>query len=81
MANREMVELFISCLSETMASAVLQHLGRYGPEAKAKDESVGARGKSDSTPKPRRPEDKYDLEDVCRAAIQVSEILKACLTS
>ena len=27
MANRELVELFISCLSESLASALLQHLG------------------------------------------------------
>jgi len=27
MANRELVELFIGCLSESMASAVLQFLG------------------------------------------------------
>lgn len=66
MANRELVELFIGCLSEALASAVLQHLGRYETEARAKE-------KATSVAVTRRPEDKYDLEDICKAAIQVSE--------
>jgi hypothetical protein len=79
MANRELVELFISCLTESFAQAVLQYLGNRvsdststttGEKEKEKD------GTSDS-PKPakapRRPEDKYDLADVCNAAIKVSE--------
>ena len=65
MANRELVELFIGCLSESLASAVLQYLGNKIPSGKAKEESSGS--------KTRRPEDKYDLEDICKAALQVSE--------
>lgn len=65
MANRELVELFISCLSDHLASAVLQFLG---------SNSSTATVVSDGTPSlPRRPEDKYDLETVCNAALQVSE--------
>ena len=64
MANRELVELFISCLSEHLASAVLQYLGNKST-AKGKDRQEGD--------VPRRPEDRYDLEEVCKAAIQVSE--------
>ena len=68
MANRELVELFIGCLSESMASAVLQFLGNKMPSTKAK---MKAASTADSAV--RRPEDKYDLEEVCEAAIQVSE--------
>jgi hypothetical protein len=63
MANRELVELFISCLSDHLASAVLQFLG---------SNSSTAAVVSDGT-LPRRPEDKYDLDTVCNAALQVSE--------
>ena len=71
MANRELVELFISCLSESMASAVLQHLGNSMSDSKEseKTKEAEAEGKASS----RRPEDKYDLEAVCKAAVQVSE--------
>jgi hypothetical protein len=78
MANRELVELFIGCLSEALASAVLQFLGNRAPSAKPK-EKASEKGKEKDTANlkessaPRRPEDKYDLEDVCKAAIQVSE--------
>ena len=65
MANRELVELFIGCLSEALASAVLQFLGARAPGTKSKEEG--------GPEKSRRPEDKYDLEEVCKAAIQVSE--------
>ena len=68
MANRELVELFIGCLSERLASSVLQFLGHGMASQKGKarvaDESAGTF---------RRPEDKYDLKDVCKAAIHVSE--------
>ena len=40
MSNRELVELFVGCLSEDKSSS-------------------------------RRPEDRYDLEDICAAAIEV----------
>ena len=45
---------------------MLQHLGHYETESKTK-------GKDTSPSLQRRPEDKYDLEDICKAAIQVSE--------
>ena len=66
MANRELVELFIGCLSESFASAVLQLLGNKIPSEKAiaKECESGVA---------RRPEDRYDLDEVCKAAIQVSE--------
>lgn len=60
MGNRELVEMFISCLSERLASAVLQFLGNKTPNTKS---GIAT----------RRPEDKYDLEEVCNAALQVSE--------
>ena len=73
MANRELVELFIGCLSETFASAVLQFLGNKTPSMV----DASSKGKSVFDPEgdgaARRPEDKYDLEDVCKAAQQVSE--------
>ena len=67
MSNRELVELFIGGLSLTMGQAVLQFLGgsakkrltEKGKEAKVKDL--------------RRPEDQYDLDEVCRAAGEVSK--------
>ena len=70
MANREMVELFFSCLSESMASAVLQYLGNSTPDSKESEMSREAEAVSKAS---RRPEDKYDLDAVCRAAVQVSE--------
>jgi hypothetical protein len=84
MANRELVELFIGCLSETMASAVLQFLGN---NHKDKSKAAETKGKTAETvigsskdkevattsTASRRPEDRYDLDDVCKAAIHVSE--------
>ena len=76
MANRELVELFIGCLSDSLASAVLQFLGNNSPSAKTKG-GLSGKGKgvdvATESSVERRPEDKYDLEDVCKAAIQVSE--------
>lgn len=72
MANRELVELFISCLSEPLASAVLQYLGNKTPDSR----SVSSKGKgvdTDDNVVVRRPEDKYDLDEVCKAALFVSE--------
>jgi hypothetical protein len=68
MANRELVELFIGCLAESFASAVLQFLGNKMPSAKLK--AVDALKENGLA---RRPEDRYDLDEVCKAAIQVSE--------
>ena len=70
MSNRELVGLFISCLSESLATAVLQFLGSNTPTGKVAP-STGLLGGSSTVS--RRPEDKYDLEDVCNAALQVSE--------
>jgi hypothetical protein len=71
MSNRELVELFIGSLSESMAAAVLQYLGN-----KAESGPSSAKGKLSEcsvNKTQRRPEDKYDLDEVCKAAIQVSE--------
>jgi Zinc knuckle len=64
MANRELVELFIGCLSESLGSALLQYLGN-----KVFSTSV----KRDDAKEDRRPEDRYDLEEVSKAAIWVSD--------
>jgi hypothetical protein len=78
MANRELVELFFRCLSDAFASALLLHLGNNPPAPKTTD----GKGKGllhlpgppvQPTLVTRRPEDKYDLEDVCKAALLVSE--------
>jgi len=57
MSNRELVQLFVGSLSEPMALAVLQFLGSSGEERRAQ----------------RRPEDPYDLAEVFKAAVVVSE--------
>lgn len=67
MANRELVELFIGCLSESLASAVLQFLGTTKVYNEKREEPTAIDGVV------RRPEDRYDLSEVCKAAIQVSE--------
>lgn len=69
MANRELVELFIGCLSERLASAVLISLGNKTPSV-SRGTANAAAGKNDV---PRRPEDRYDWEEVCKAAIHASE--------
>jgi hypothetical protein len=66
MSNRELVGLFIGCLSDSLATALLQFLGSKTPTGQVTSGKVG------STPY-KRPEDKYDLEEVCNAALQVSE--------
>ena len=71
MANRELIELFISCLPELLASVLLQHLGnQYSNPSTI---SNGNRKEGDNERLARRPEDQYDLEEVCKAALQVSE--------
>lgn len=67
MSNREMVELFIGTLSPPFATAVIQFLGN---KMEAIHQAALSAGVSQT---PRRPEDKYDLEEVCKAAIQVSD--------
>jgi hypothetical protein len=69
MANRELVELFIGTLTPGLASEVIKYLGNKT--------EIGQLGKlipGDSKTKAmRRPEDRYELDEVCKAAIQVSE--------
>jgi hypothetical protein len=69
MSNRELVELFMSGLSQNLAQAVLQYLGTQ-PKALLEDLAKGKGKKSDLE---RRPEDRYDFNDICKAAVQVSE--------
>ena len=92
MGNRELVELFIGCLSESMASAVFLYLGNQISSSDSKKEIKDKTADSttaDSTQvtetetdtdkakeskgKERRPEDQYELDDVCKAAVQVSK--------
>ena len=70
MSNRELVELFIGRLSDQLASAVLQYLGNKSDNTSSPNGRVASSASSTSE---RRPEDKYDLEDVCKAALFVSE--------
>ena len=72
MANRELVELFYDCLSDQLASAVLNYLGNKSMDAvtvsgKTKTKSVSGEVAQ------RRPEDKYDLDYICKVALLVSE--------
>jgi hypothetical protein len=71
MSNRELVELFIGSLSEAMAAAVLQALGNRAVSGMKTNREEKRKGMEKVVA--RRPEDRYDLEEVCRAAIQVSE--------
>ena len=64
MANRELVGLFIGALAPELASEVMKYLGN-----KVEIEQLGV-GKAKLL---RRPEDRYDLDEVCKAALQVSE--------
>ena len=73
MANRELVELFIGCLSDTFASAVLQYLGNKSPDPKATSGKARDTTSDADAVGQRRPEDRYDWEEVCKAALQVSE--------
>src|SRR5271156_2623608 len=80
--NRELVELFFGTLSESMVQAVLQYLGNNSKNSKLmenKDKGKARATVSSSLAVPednssitRRPEDRYDIEEVCKAAIQVS---------
>ena len=75
MSNRELVELFLGCLSNTMASAVLQFLGNINAAVKKTGgkETENVSDAATSSKLLRRPEDQYDIDEVCKAAIQVSE--------
>jgi hypothetical protein len=77
MSNRELVELFLGCLSESMASAILQFLGNTKDWSKSRTKAavgeIELAASNTNSKASRRPEDRYDLDEVCKAAIQVSE--------
>lgn len=73
MSNRELVELFMGGLSWGLGQAVLQYLGGSRKSSKKGKETVGDESE-------RRPEDRYDLEEVCRAAGEVSENAQGMLS-
>jgi hypothetical protein len=75
MSNRELVELFMAGLSTAMGQTILQYLGSTGKKS-TRDEK-GKEGEGKGT---RRPEDKYDLEEVCLAATEVSENAQGMLS-
>jgi len=75
MSNRELVELFFGGLSLGLGQAVLQYLGGNTRGRKTGKEPVGTDGTD-----PRRPEDRYDLEEVCRAAGEVCENAQGMLS-
>jgi hypothetical protein len=73
MSNRELVELFLCCLASSMRATVLQYLGNTAPASSSKGKAPADGGEAANKTKGRRPEDKYDLDDVSEAAIRVSE--------
>jgi hypothetical protein len=86
MSNRELVELFMGGLSPLFGQAVLQYLGgtpaKRVPEKKVqekpkegedKGKTIEGSDKGNEPEEVRRPEDKHDLDEVCRAAREVSE--------
>ena len=74
MSNRELVELFMGGLSLTLGQAVLQYLGgTKGSRRREKEKEKDSEAE-------RRPEDRYDLEEVCRAAGEVSENAQGMLS-
>ena len=75
MSNRELVELFMGGLTMTIGQVVLQYLGT---SLKNKDPEKREKGKT--TDEIRRPEDRFDLEEVCRAAGKVSENAQGMLS-
>jgi len=81
MSNRELVELFMGGLSMTMGQAVLQYLGgtikKKVPEKGKEKEVPRKEMKGEET---RRPEDRHDLDEVCRAAGEVSENAQGMLS-
>ena len=73
MSNRELVELFMGGLSLTMGQAILQYLGTTTKKVAEK----GLESKDDGK---RRPEDRYDLDEVCQAAGEVTENAQGMLS-
>src|SRR5277367_5148594 len=81
MSNRELVELFMGGLSMSMGQAILQHLGGSArTKASEKAETTEITGEVKETVEARRPEDCYDLDEVCRAAGEVSENAQGMLS-
>ena len=74
MSNRKLVELFMGGLSLTMGQAVLQFLGG---SAKKK---VAEKGKEAKVEDLRRPQDRYDPDEVCQAVGGVSENAQGMLS-
>ena len=93
MSNRELVELFMGGLAQSFVHAILQYLGgtpaKRVPEKKDQEKPKegeekgktpeGSEKKKD-TEEVRRPEDKHDLDEVCRAAREVSENAQGILS-
>jgi hypothetical protein len=74
MSNRELVELFMSGLSQNLAQAVLQYLGTQPKtESPIKIQGKGKEKEKKNPDTERRPEDRYDFNDICKAVVQVSE--------
>ena len=73
MANRELVELYIGCLSESLSSALLQYLGNKTFSTSLDKGKERPDASAVTKKEPRRPEDRYDLEEVSKAAIWVSD--------
>ena len=72
MSNRELVELFIGRLASGMGALVLQHLAHGGEGLSQKGEKEEGTVEEPSK-LVRRPEDRFDLENVWKAAVSVSE--------
>ena len=71
-SNRELVELFVGRLSMGMGSLVLQHLANSGEKESTRVEK--SENSKDPEDRPsRRPEDRFDLEQVWKAAVAVLE--------
>jgi hypothetical protein len=77
MSNRELVELFMGGFALSLGQAVLQYLGSTKKIAENKDKGNQSSSTQDAG---RRPEDKYDLEEVCKAAGEVCENAQGMLS-
>ena len=65
----------------SMGQAILQYLGNVNSPTKREElTGVSLKGKETTPIEQRRPEDCYDLEDVCRAAGEVSENAQGMLS-
>ena len=71
MSNRELVEMFCKCLSDSFKHAINLYLGNNSNNTKML-KSKAPDGSSNVTSMARRPEDMYELKDVLKAVIFVS---------